>query len=146
MCVNISGIIGRASISFSCDSNQHCRPKRQATTPHAITIETSEALFYHQHDAGAAAAIKPIIIKLAPTSFPLIGPNYKLVIRNDDADEPEQKKVLHTVPLPNCLFNGTLLGREDVQFAVSTCNPNKLVSLRPEIMMLLTYHFNFIFI
>ena len=141
MCVNISGIIGRASISFSCDSNQHCRPKRQATTPHAITIETSEALFYHQHDE--TAAIKPIIIKLAPTSFPLIGPNYKLVIRNDDADE---KKVLHTVPLPNCLFNGTLLGREDVQFAVSTCNPNKLVSPLPEIMMLLTYHFNFIFI
>jgi hypothetical protein len=34
-------------------------------------------------DKNGKHVIKPIIIKLAPSSFPLIGPNYKLVIRDD---------------------------------------------------------------
>ena len=34
-------------------------------------------------DKNGKHAIKPIVIKLAPSSFPLIGPNYKLVIRDD---------------------------------------------------------------
>jgi len=130
------GIIGRASLSTSsCDiQNQHCRQKRQNTLSSEsgqlhdrIVLETAPvALFPHQHatDKNGKHVIKPIIIKLAPSSFPLIGPNYKLVIRDDTEDQKKPEN--HTrVPLPNCLFNGTLFDNDQVQVAISTCGSSQ---------------------
>ena len=37
----------------------------------------------HTKDKNGKHAIKPIVMRLTPSSFPLIGPNYKLVIRDD---------------------------------------------------------------
>ena len=83
------------------------------------------ALFPHQHatDENGKHAIKPIVVKLAPTSFPLIGPNYKLVIRDDSSVEKLDNRT--RVPLPNCLFNGTLLDNDQVQVAISTCGSSQ---------------------
>ena len=86
--------------------------KRQSDTKEHqyLTIETSEVLFEHQKDED------PLVIKLAKSSF-LIGPNYKLVVR----DENQKKNVNLTGELPDCLFRGVVEGREDAQVAISTC-------------------------
>ena len=84
----------------------------------------------HTKDKNGKHAIKPIVMRLTPSSFPLIGPNYKLVIR-DDTMKPDNigidKKIEnHTrVPLPNCLFNGTLFDNDQVQVAISTCGSSQ---------------------
>ena len=77
-------------------------------------------------DKNGKHIIKPIIIKLAPSSFPLIGPNYKLVIRDDTMPTIDKKIENHTrVPLPNCLFNGTLFDNDQVQVAISSCGSSQ---------------------
>ena len=104
-------ITGRAITG--CPKTHHCRlSKRQSDTKEHqyLTIETSEVLFEHQKDED------PLVIKLAKSSF-LIGPNYKLVVR----DENQKKNVNQTGELPDCLFRGVVEGREDAQVAISTC-------------------------
>ena len=98
------------------------RSKRQSdsSSNQYLTIETSEALFEHQKNNQS---ISPLVIKLA--SQELIGPNYKLVVR----DESDQVVVNQSGnQLPNCLFRGVIEGREDAQVAISTCGQT-LVSL-----------------
>lgn len=73
-----------------------------------MVLKTSQALFGHQDQ---------VVAGLVSSSFPLVGPNYKLVIR----DENEKPWINQTVALPNCLFNGTLLHDTNVQVAISTC-------------------------
>ena len=82
----------------------------------------------HTKDKNGKHAIKPIVMRLTPSSFPLIGPNYKLVIRDDTTDNIgiDKKIENHTrVPLPNCLFNGTLFDNDQVQVAISTCGSSQ---------------------
>ena len=66
----------------------------------------------------------PLILQLKQTAFPLIGPNYKLVIR----DGEDEFVVNQTVPMPKCLYNGKLKGNDSVNVAISTCDQNKIVS------------------
>ena len=106
-------ITGRAITG--CPKTHHCRlSKRQSDTKEHqyLTIETSEVLFEHQKVKD------PLVIKLAKSSF-LIGPNYKLVVR----DENDVRKNVNqtTGELPDCLFRGVVEGREDAQVAISTC-------------------------
>ena len=98
------------------------RSKRQSdsSSNQYLTIETSEALFEHQKNN---LSISPLVIKLA--SQELIGPNYKLVVR-DDSDQVVVNQSGNQ--LPNCLFRGVIEGREDAQVAISTCGQT-LVSL-----------------
>ena len=100
------------------------RSKRQSdsSSNQYLTIETSEALFEHQKSTNQSI-ISPLVIKLA--SQELIGPNYKLVVR-DDSDQVVVNQSGNQ--LPNCLFKGVIEGREDAQVAISTCGQT-LVSL-----------------
>ena len=108
-------ITGRAFTG--CPKTHHCRlSKRQSDSKSQehhqyLTLETSEALFEHQKNSK-----DPLVIKLAKSSF-LIGPNYKLVVR----DENNVRKNVNQTELPNCLFRGVVEGREDAQVAISTC-------------------------
>ena len=98
-----------------------------------IHIETPKVIFDHQNNVhgdknengGGATGHDPLILQLKQTAFPLIGPNYKLIIRDGD----EEFVVNQTVPMPKCLYNGKLKGNDSVNVAISTCDQNKIVSL-----------------
>ena len=102
------------------------------TTTTEIHIETPKVIFDHQNnvDKGGSSSGNqngghdPLILQLKQTAFPLIGPNYKLVIR----DGEDEFVVNQTVPMPKCLYNGKLKGNDSVNVAISTCDQNKIVS------------------
>lgn len=118
-------IVGRVSTSSSCDEQGiHCRQKREVQRMH---IETPKAIFQHQNDVDQNGdhVIKPLVFQLSPANFPLIGPNYKLVIHDGDDDT----QVVNNQPLPTCLYNGSLSDNHHVEVAISRCsNDNKLVN------------------
>ena len=108
-------IIGRAITG--CHPN---RVKRQSDSIDNLTIETSEALFEHQ--ISSDDKIRPLVIKLGLHPSLLIGPNYKLVVRDDDeSDHVVLVKNVSQSQLPNCLFRGFVEGRKEAQVAISTC-------------------------
>ena len=95
------------------------RVKRQSDSIENLTIETSEALFEHQ--ISSDDTISPLVIKLGLHPSLLIGPNYKLVVRDDDESDVVVKKNVSQSQLPNCLFRGFVEGRKEAQVAISTC-------------------------
>lgn len=109
------GVIGRASL---INLSQH-REKRQTeslTRGYELVLKTSENVLLGQNENR---------FHLMPSSFPLIGPNFKLVIREGNS---LNIVINETVPMPNCLFNGTF---NDAQLAVSTCGGHhKMVGVR----------------
>ena len=111
-------IIGRIS------ANRIKRSSSDTSNSNEIHIETPKAVFEHQINQKNESKIDPLILRLIPTNFPIIGPNYKLVVR----DSQEEYIVNETVPMPKCLFHGNVKGNENVKVAISTCDQNKIVS------------------
>ena len=113
-------IIGRISVN---------RMKRSSSPTHnnEIHIETPKVIFDHQYvsnDENGTHVIEPLVLQLNPTTFPLIGPNYKLVVR----DGQDEIVINQTVSMPKCLFKGKLKGNENVSVAISTCDQKRIVS------------------
>ena len=135
-----------------CDNPMHCRQRRQifdkdsqAFATKQIVFETPVPLFAgeaepsYQDENGN----HKMVAKLVPSHFPLIGPNYKLVIRDED-EEKGTSRTNTTIPkLPNCLFRGTLLHDPNIRVALSTCGgQEKIVSIMSRFK--LTYHMKYL--
>ena len=111
-------IIGRIS------ANRIKRSSSDTSNSNEIHIETPKAVFEHQIDEKNESKVNSLILRLIPTNFPIIGPTYKLVVR----DSQEEYIVNETVPMPKCLFHGNVKGNENVKVAISICDQNKIVS------------------
>ena len=102
-----------------------------------------------EHQISSDDKISPLVIKLGLHPSLLIGPNYKLVVRDDDESDVVVKKNVSQSQLPNCLFRGFVEGREEAQVAISTCGQtlvsrdNAFLSLLVEkYESLMPYYFN----
>jgi hypothetical protein len=128
-------VVGQATLIDLSECNfKHCRFKRQNQQQQQqqqqpslqIHLETPKVIFKHQQNGNQSSEnILPILFRLSPTDpSTLLSPNYKLVVRGDDAQALE---VNRTLPSLDCHFTGKVEGLENSRVAFSFCD-NNLVS------------------